>query len=330
MRGLALRLLVIPVLAVTSLAAYSSILAAPAGRNDTITETEYWDLMESTQQALARLKAGPAAAADEGLAELAAQWETVQEVSLQDGQVIPMDNRYLLGLLRAEDSDLERVQDMLETLLAAHSAYPSRVFTTADLAPLTAILAAPEFTWPEPRPNPIREWFQRLWDRFLRWLDRILGGRQITIGTEIRISPLLAIAAILLVLILLFVFRSLFVDFVREARLAEQKAAEELLTSESAFERAQALSRGGDYRSAVRYLYLSSLLLLDERGLLRYDRSRTNREYLRSVAGSPELADPLREVVEVFDDVWYGYHALDEKDFKQYTARVEELKERQP
>ena len=78
----------------------------------------------------------------------------------------------------------------------------------------------------------------------------------------------------------------------------------------------------------MRYLYLSSLLLLDERGLLRYDRSKTNREYLSSLSNTPELSEPLNEVIDVFDNVWYGYHSLDEETFKHYSDRVEELKEK--
>jgi hypothetical protein len=69
-------------------------------------------------------------------------------------------------------------------------------------------------------------------------------------------------------------------------------------------------------------------MLLDERGLLRYDRTRTNREYLRTISDSPELAQPLTEVIEVFDNVWYGYHELDESSFKHYSNLVEELKEK--
>jgi hypothetical protein len=41
-------------------------------------------------------------------------------------------------------------------------------------------------------------------------------------------------------------------------------------------------SSEGDYRTAVRYLYLSLLLLLEEHGLLRYDRPLTDREYLQA------------------------------------------------
>ena len=94
-----------------------------------------------------------------------------------------------------------------------------------------------------------------------------------------------------------------------------------------ALKRAQNLSGAGDYRTAVRYLYLSSLLLLDERGLLRYNRSQTNREYLRSVAHLPKFAAILREVIDVFDRVWYGYQTLDEATYTQYAARVAELRQ---
>jgi hypothetical protein len=93
-------------------------------------------------------------------------------------------------------------------------------------------------------------------------------------------------------------------------------------------QRAQALSMQGDYRSAIRYLYLSSLLLLDEQGLLRYDRSRTNREYLRSVSSRPELANPLRAVIDVFDRTWYGFEDVDEETYKSYVQHVDELREK--
>ena len=93
-------------------------------------------------------------------------------------------------------------------------------------------------------------------------------------------------------------------------------------------QRAQTLSGQGDYRNAIRYLYLSSLLVLDERGLLRYDRSRTNREYLRSVSSKPGLATPLRDVIDVFDRVWYGFESVDEQTYQSYLQHVDELREK--
>ena len=118
---------------------------------------------------------------------------------------------------------------------------------------------------------------------------------------------------------------------VKDAELAGDGPGEhEVLTSETALQRAEALSRGGNYRNAVRYLYLSALLLLDERGLLRYDRSRTNREYLRTVSDSPALIQPLRTVIEIFDRVWYGFEPIDAQTYQEYVERVGELRKQKP
>jgi hypothetical protein len=116
-------------------------------------------------------------------------------------------------------------------------------------------------------------------------------------------------------------------DFAAEsAIMAGEHPGDELLTADTALQRAQQYSGEGDYRTAVRYLYLSALLLLEERGLLRYNRSLTNHEYLRSLAHQPELAAILRDIIEVFDRVWYGFHALDLAEYEWYAGRVEVLK----
>jgi len=294
--------------------------------NSSTREDAYWALVQSSRDAMDRLRGLPEERVKESLARLAHEWEAITEVEI-DGQVIPVDNKYLFKILSADKPDLDKIAGLLDALLAAHEKYPGKVFSTADLASLNAILSRPEFLWPEKAPNPLNEWFQKLWADFNKWLNSILGNGQITIPVD---NVMLSVfASIFLAVILIYVFRTLFVDFMKEAHMnSEEDGESKPLTSEAAFEKAQALSRGGDYRSAVRYLYLSSLLLMDERGVLRYDRSKTNREYLRSVANSPELAKPLEEVIEVFDNVWYGYHSLEEESFKHYSARVEELKEK--
>jgi hypothetical protein len=285
-------------------------------------EAAYWDLVRRTREDVGQLDGTPLDPTKQGLSQIADRWRSITEVEMDDGLVVPIDHGYLLGFLQADQPDLNKIAEILDTMLAAHAEYPDRVFSATDLDPLHEILSRPEFVWAARAPNPLGEWFQKLLNRFLHWLD----DRQIAIPAP----PMLpSIASILLVLVLFWVFRTLFNDLVNEAHI--KKGADEddePLTAEDAFEKAQSLSRGGDYRSAVRYLYLSSLLLLDERNILRYDRSKTNREYLRSVSNSPELAQPLSEVIEVFDDVWYGYHPLEEDSFKHYSKRVEELKEK--
>ena len=313
------------VIAVTALPYRSVALAsshAPNAHLLSLNEAAYWDLVRASREAVKKLGGAPQAHIQQELAGLAGKWQAVTTVEMEDGLLVPIDNGYLLGYLQAETPDLTKITEILDTLLAAHAAFPRRLFSIGDLDALHQVLSRPEFQWPEKAPNPLNEWFQRLVNRILHWLDR----GQISVPA----LPLLPmIASIMLVLILIWVFRTLFNDLVGEAHLnGEVGGDDEPLDSQAAFEKAQAVSRGGDYRSAVRYLYLSSLLLLDERDILRYDRSKTNREYLRSVSNSPELAGPLSEVIEVFDDVWYGYHSLGEDSFKHYSQRVEELKEK--
>jgi hypothetical protein len=131
-----------------------------------------------------------------------------------------------------------------------------------------------------------------------------------------------------LVVVLLYALRQLLGDFAADSAIVpDDLLGDEILTADTALNRAQQLSGEGDYRTAVRYLYLSALLLLEERGLLRYNRSLTNREYLRSLAHQPELATILRDVIEVFDQVWYGFHALEPTEYEWYAGRVELLKQ---
>jgi hypothetical protein len=299
----------------------SSVLAmryAPAP----VSEADYWNLVDESHRAAAELKGKTEDEVKAGLAVLLSKWQSTLSVRMNDGQVVQLDNSHIVSALTDQKPDIDRILKIFDALQEAHQKYPSQVFTTESLVPLREILSRPEFQWQEAGPDPIAEFLNWLWNKLLE----LLGKRDGPI--EINLSPLYFLAVIALTVVLYLVLRTVFRDFLNEVRVADENTGEELLTAEAAFTKAQNLSRGGDYRTAVRFLYLSSLLLLDERGLLRYDRSKTNREYLRSVSSSPELQQPLSEVIEVFDDVWYGYHQVDEEKFKHYSDRVEELKEK--
>lgn len=291
-----------------------------------IDQDAYWQFVQDTQDTLSQLQEHPENEIHLTLVELADQWEAITEIDV-DGQIIPVDNTYLVRLMRSSSPDIEQIDGILTTLITAHQSFPAHVYSSKDIDPLHKILSQPEFSWSKPEPNPVNEWFQQLWDRFNRWLNDLLGDEPMTISVPTNL--LTTLSTLLLVIVLIFIFSTLFGDFAQESKINSENGEEdEIITSKTAFAKAQKLSRKGDYRSAVRYLYLSALLIMDERGVLRYDRSKTNREYLRSVTDSPDLAEPLEEVIEVFDDVWYGYHDLDEDTFKRYSNHVEELKEK--
>jgi hypothetical protein len=84
--------------------------------------------------------------------------------------------------------------------------------------------------------------------------------------------------------------------------------------------RAEALAREGDFLAAVRHLYLAVLTQLHRADLIRYERTRTNGEYLRQLRaadGGAELAEPFRRLTRLFEQKWYGERACAADDFER-------------
>jgi hypothetical protein len=237
----------------------------------------------------------------------------------------------LVTQLRADPPDVDRLESLLTALLIASESWPSARHTSTDLQSLDPILAQPEFQWQPEQPSLMALLWQKFWEYLWKLLAPILPEEAvISVDGDFLVLlryALTGLVVIILMIVLAFTFWQLTGSFVDESEIGlDPNAGDQVLSAEGALKRAQELSGAGDYRTAVRYLYLSSLLILDERGLLRYDRSQTNREYLRGVAHIPKLAAGLRSVIDVFDRTWYGYQPLDKDTYEQYTAEVNKLR----
>lgn len=301
-----------------------SARAQEQGDGRTIPEAAFWRQIAAVQEQVAALR--QTAPPDQGaqLAALAAQLEAITAVTRRDGVTVSLSLASITQLMRADPPDLPLIEARLAALLAGRGGGETAVFGDAALAPLETILADDAYqyrqepSWLAQRWRELNEWFNQNVLRYFPGLnDPALDLAEIV---------LLVAAVVALAAVLYYVFRDLFTDFVASAALPPDAGDAAALSADAALQRAQDLSGGGDYRTAVRYLYLSALLLLEERDLLRYDRSLTNREYLRSLAGRPRLAAALRDVIEVFDRVWYGFQSLDAAEYDWYRQRVEALK----
>ncbi len=258
-----------------------------------------------------------------GLEAIAPRIFETSTLQLPDGSSVPIDNRWLREALDANDPDLERIAERLGALLDA-LAQPDTTTPADAQQRLRDLLSRPPFANEAPDESLI--------GRFLDWIFRTLDSIFSPIG-NIGPTPgnvlgwLITIAGVILVLVILaYWLLGLRRSLAREARNAPTDDPEAGLTANSAFQQASSLARGGDYRTAVRYLYLSSLLWLDERGLLRYDRALTNHEYLEHLHNNPELRARLEPIVETFDRVWYGYAQIDAASFSAYQQQVEGLR----
>lgn len=93
---------------------------------------------------------------------------------------------------------------------------------------------------------------------------------------------------------------------------------------------ADRLESEGNYREAVRALYLACLLKFDEARIARFDRHETNWEHLARIEASHRLPPGMdfRPATQLFDQVWYGFNVRgkpDVDDFRRWYAEVVQL-----
>jgi hypothetical protein len=74
--------------------------------------------------------------------------------------------------------------------------------------------------------------------------------------------------------------------------------------------------KAGNYRLAVRYLYLQTLTRLSERKLIGINSNKTNYEYVNEVR-KHKFANEFASLTLKYEYVWYGEYPVDEKLFEQ-------------
>jgi len=286
---------------------------------------DYWAELEALLLPIEALANLPESEQAEARADLVIRLEALTAVALPDGQTVPVSQAHLQALLADTGSDPDQIAHALRQQLENREQWPPALVSQLDQQTLQTILSRPEFRYEVAEPT----WWQRLWERiqlwFWEWVGQLAPNAMTTNWVRLMV---LAVTGFLILLILLYVLRRLQVDFAAEAQFNRGDDPHlDNITADTAWQRAQESSDLGDYRQAVRYLYLSTLLLLEERDLLRYDRALTNREYLSRLAHRPDLAAILRDVVDVFDRVWYGYQPLSEGEYGRFADRVQILKQ---
>lgn len=282
-----------------------------------ITLAEY---RSTVAQALALAQQAQALALNERapvLKSAADMLDAIREVQTPSGANVRVDNAELVTLIR----DPNQTGDAVARLgaLEAALAKPLPTINPADLAALRELLNRPPFAQ-----TTERTWWQNLLLQILEYIDRLLNN---TAQGVFDVRDLLILAAVLVVsAVLVYFIRNLRRNLVSEEILPPALMEEEARTPGEAFDNAQRFINAGDLRSAVRQLYLATLLLLDQHGRVKYDPTLTNREYLHQARNDPRTTAALQPIVETFDRTWYGFEPISADDFDQYRQRVEKIK----
>jgi hypothetical protein len=92
--------------------------------------------------------------------------------------------------------------------------------------------------------------------------------------------------------------------------------------------RAETLARRGEFRQAVRWLYLAVLTHLHRADLIRYDRTRTNGEYLRQLrAADSVVLEPFGRLTRLFEQKWYGEGACAADDYDNCVELASQVRD---
>lgn len=167
------------------------------------------------------------------------------------------------------------------------------------------------------------------WDRFKEWfwknVEEIFSSKQGQIGLSVFQYVLIAVVIVIIVLLVLkndirSVFygksASVIIDFKEFDEDIYKINFDELI--------AEALSKG-DYRKAVRLHFLKLLKELTDNNLITWQIDKTNNDYSIELAKS-KYSNEFKELVLMYEYVWYGDFQLDESNFKSTILKFKEFK----
>ena len=234
--------------------------------------------------------------------------------------------------------DARRLGDAITRLQQLRTALdaPSAHATAPDgrrLGELDHILNAPPFTSSPNLWTAIVDALTRLisgsplgpiLDAIARFLNGLFAGSSSSNSTVITV-----VAGLIVAVALIFVANRLFHPFAPLAGGEDDALGGDAgltrVDAAGARARAATLAAAGQYREAVRYLYLSTLLALDEAGRLHIDEATGNRDILRQARATPRLAEALTPVVRLFDLFLFGHVPVTRDDYERYRQLNEQV-----
>lgn len=252
----------------------------------------------------------------------------VEPVTLEDGSAITPDLTLVIAALEAEPADVMAARTGIESVIDTLDLAEARAVANPDdaVSALDEVLARDEFQ-PEPEEDESRSLWMRfldevnsVLDRFFGWVDRILGGQG---GEGSPGSIVMALIGVLVIIgIIAFAVRSVRESMTPGVTRLDEGSAEAHYTSAQARAEAERLFAAGEYRAALRLLYLATLIRWEEAGRLRFDRSLTNREVVARVTiqGDSSLLEQLTPLVDRFDRVWYGGASCTSDDYTTFAS----------
>lgn len=170
---------------------------------------------------------------------------------------------------------------------------------------------------------------QRWLERFGKWLNEILHNLFPNANiTETTAEWIIYGLTLVMLLLSIFLFIKLWKSFVRERRYDSKPigTAEDLaLSSSHHFHKADQLTEQGEFRLALRHVFLAFILYLDQHHWVDAKPWKTNWEYYEELQNRHSvLTEPFNQLAIKFEEVVYGGRSIQLDDFLVFRKQVDE------
>ena len=129
------------------------------------------------------------------------------------------------------------------------------------------------------------------------------------------------LVGILIVSVLYMIFANVKID--KEVKLDEATLMEDIedieeIDADSEYKKAIA---NGNYRLAIRMLFIKSLQKLSAKDIIEWENEKTNRDYAREIEDL-KLKQSFRKNASIYELVWYSDIDLDMQRFRAYDLEM--------
>jgi hypothetical protein len=201
-----------------------------------------------------------------------------------------------------------------------------------------------EFTWRVPRPansgpegklvgwyrssvKMIEDLWDLVWEKVRAWLhpdqERTGNGKDASVNRKAMFALIVCIIALIAAGLIVFVLRrkrshvvaAQAVMAMPPVNLADESLSADRLPESEWLALADEWMEKGDFRLALRAMYLASLNYLSNRDLVSLRRWKSGLDYRRELArrarSKPDLPAAFSRSVAIFEQGWYGRHTVD-------------------
>ena len=247
------------------------------------------------------------------------QGETTEEAEPSDEDEI----------VREKLSELEYHLDRHRQVIVSKPVADASEGSKPEQEILEQVLGQPEYRPEEVRESSLKRWLRQTRDSLLGGLRRLFTSNR-TVSTEEISSQLsqtqkwflISLATIALLLSLRQV-RGIIKGWLNRRSNGEVFAVREIhglkdnldLPSSGLIDQASRHAEAGEFREAIRFSYIASIVSLARQEMLTIEPSRTNRDYIQQLGRQVELLPLFTRQTELFEEFWYGERGASREDY---------------